>query len=124
MKEIILPVLIGMGKKILGSIILNTGQSLWRATWSEIFLAVEFAERKWEQSGRGENKKRWVIKQVMAFVKQRAKLNWLQRRIIILLISQVANAIVDSLNEEIGHNWIKHVESLERELAGKIPFID
>jgi len=59
----------------------------------------------------------------MGWIQTKADLNWIQRQALKLLLNQVVDAIIDAANTELGHDWVKRIESLERELADKIPFI-
>lgn len=122
MKGILLSIVISSVRRLLSRVILKAGKNLWDATWSEIFTAIERAERRWQESGEGEKKKEWVISTVLDYIKERASLNWLQHKMVSFFISAVADAIVETVNEEVGHSWLKSVKSLEEELSHKIPF--
>lgn len=122
MKGMLLSFSISFVRRLLSNIIITTGKNLWDATWSEIFTAVEKAEKRWKESGKGEKKKEWVIDTVLEYIESQTSLYWFQKRIIRFFISSVADAIIETLNEEVGQSWVKKVESLERELSHKIPF--
>ncbi len=122
MKGMLLSFSISFVRRLLSNIFITTGKNLWDATWSEIFTAVEMAEKRWKESGKGEKKKEWVINTVLEYIESQTSLYWFQKRIIRFFISSVADAIIETLNEEVGQSWVKKVESLERELAHKIPF--
>lgn len=101
---------------------MQAGKSLWDATWSEIFFAIEQAETRWQKSGEGKKKKEWVISNVLEYIEGKASLSWYQRKVIRLFISMVADSIVKTINQEVGHGWVKKIKSLERELEEKTPF--
>lgn len=97
---------------------------LWDGIWEQIILAVQHAEQKWAEAGRGETKKAEVIATVMAYVNEHAKLNWIQLQFVKLFVSKVVDAIVDELNEKAGKDWGEKVKELERNLAIKLPVIE
>ena len=98
----------------------KAAQNLWDELWSQIFKAVEFAEKQWAG---GETRKPIVVEWIMGWIQTKADLNWIQRQALKILLNQVVDAIIEAANAELGHDWVKRVESLERELADKIPFI-
>ncbi len=99
-------------------------QSLWDSFWSTFVWAIDKAEAVWEDKGRGEAKKEWVVDTVMDFAKQQISLNFFTRRALRVFVSRAVDAALKNLNEEIGKDWREHVEDLESYLADKIPFID
>ena len=99
-------------------------QGLWDALWEEVFRAVAEAEEKWRESGQGKAKKAWVMEQVMKFIDERAKLNWLQRLVVQLLVDKAIDAIVATVNEELGRNWVERVKELKQKLAAALPLVE
>lgn len=99
-------------------------QGLWDAMWEEIFRAVAEAEEKWQESGQGQAKKAWVMEQVMRFVDERARLNWLQRLVVQLLVDKAIDAIVATVNEELGQNWVERVKEVKARLAAALPLVE
>lgn len=112
--------LVALAERILTRI----ANELWQETWRQIIAAVKAAEEMWEESGRGAAKREWVIEQVMGFIESRAKLNWLQKVLVRMFIGEVVDAIIRTVNEELGHDWAKKVAQLERELAARLPVIE
>lgn len=105
------------------SLVTRIAQGLWDELWTQIFNGVAYAEERWIESGRGAQKKTWVLDAVMEFIEQRASLNWLQRQIVKLFVGRVIDAIVEVANEELGKDWVDKVKDLERELAERFPLI-
>jgi len=99
-------------------------QGLWDALWEEIFRAVTRAEEEWKASGQGQAKKAWVMEQVMKFVDERAKLNWLERLIVQMFVSKAVDALIATVNEELGHNWVEPVRKLKEKLAAELPLVE
>ncbi|MCK8825664.1 hypothetical protein [Fuchsiella alkaliacetigena] len=91
-------------------------EGLWDGVWEKIFELVIEAEEKWEESGRGEEKKKWVIAQIMEYLEEHDKLSWLNQKELKLFLCRVIDAFIDSLNMLLGHNWIERVKELEEEL--------
>lgn len=124
MKGIFLSFLVSFVRRLLTGVVVKAGQNLWVASWTIIFQAIEEAEKRWKDGGSGKQKKEWVVEVVMEYIRGHISLGWFQKKIVELFVSQVADAIVIIINEELGHGWLERVKSLERELAGKIPFIN
>ena len=120
MKGAIIASIIILAERILR----NVSQSLWETIWEQIFLSVEAAEKKWRDSGMGETKVQWVIDTVLEWIGEKANLNWWQKQIVRLFIKEIASAIVDSLNEQVGKDWINTVEQWQTSLADKVWFIE
>ena len=51
----------------------------------------------------------------MKYINQKAEPNWIKRQIINLFISRVVDALVKTLNEELGKDWIDQAEELEED---------
>lgn len=118
--NVVILLLIGVVQRILQGI----AQGLWDGLWNAIFQAVAYAEQKWEESGRGAEKKAWAKEQILAYVNQKAQLSWVQRMIFNLFVDNVIDTLVDEINNALGHNWSDAVKEVEKELNEKIPFIN
>lgn len=123
MKGVLFSLLVSFLRRFLTEVAYWAGQNLWDTTWTLIFQAIEEAERRWRASNHGQKKKEFVVTAVLEKIKDRTTLNWFQERALRLFISMMADAIVHTLNEELGHKWLKQTISLERRMADKIPFI-
>ncbi len=102
----------------------TSAQSLWDGFWSTLFWAIEKAEDLWEESGRGDNKKEWVVDAVMDFAKQKWNLNFITRRGLRVFVGRVVDAALDELNKTVGKDWKSKVGDVQSKLADKIPFVD
>lgn len=94
---------------------------LWEKVWDQIFAAVAAAEGKWKASGSGDDKRRWVVNTVTAYVTARVELNWIQRLALASFVGGVADAIVSETNEKLGKSWTDRVREIESDLAGRFP---
>ena len=117
----------------LGAVVRNLltkiAQNLWESVWTEIAAAVAQAERQWREAGQGKVKRDWVVSEILTFVEREAKakgvaLNWFQRLVVRLFVGAVADALVQYINEAMGHDWVQRIDELEDELAGKLPFVE
>lgn len=97
---------------------------LWDGLWEQIILAIQAAEAKWAEAGRGEAKKAEVVATAMAYITERAKLNWLQLQLVKLFVSRTVDAIIAELNEQIGQDWGQKAKAFERQLADRLPAIE
>lgn len=105
------------------SFLQKIAQNLWDAMWVEIFGAITEAEKEWDESGRGEEKKQFVIDKVFEFVQERKNLNFIERQALKILLNITIDSIIKTINEEMGKNWVEKVKEYEDELDDKIPFI-
>ena len=119
MKDAVLSLTLGIARRTM----MKVGQYVWDGTWNMIIQGIAEAEGLWEESGRGKEKKKYVIEKAIEYIEKNVRLNFITRRIMVMFVSRVVDAILDQLNEEIGTNWAEQVEDLQAELAGKIPFI-
>lgn len=106
------------------SFLVNLVQNLWDGLWEEIFIAVAKAESRWDEGGRGEKKKEWVMSEVLSYLDEQANLNFIQRQVARLFVSRVVDAVIETLNESLGKDWVERIRELEGTLADRIPFID
>ncbi len=120
MRDFFLGLLVRFAERTLRRI----GNHVWIGAWELKIEGVAEAEKYWEEKGRGEDKKEFVIKKVMGYIEGQKNLNFITRKILEMFVSRMVDAILEQLNEEIGKDWASQVEDLRDKLAGKIPFID
>jgi len=103
----------------------RVAQELWDQLWAQIFAAVAEAEERWIESGSGAKKKEWAVNAVMSAIEERiSSLGWLQKMILRLFIGEVIDAIIATVNDELGHDWVEKVKQVERDLAARLPVIE
>lgn len=115
MRELI----IAIGLQILQGL----AQSIWDAFWDELFEAVLFAEKEWDASGRGKDKKKYVVDHTMAWLKSKGLAKWYKRRFIRRALERIVDNVIEEANKKAGKNWVIRAEELKSFLASKIPFI-
>lgn len=98
----------------------SIAKNLWQEVWAKIFEYVVKAEEYWEEKNRGQQKKEWVIRKVKSFILEKRGLNWIKIKIIEVFLSLILDAIISTLNEEIGNDWVDVVEELEEDFKDKI----
>lgn len=119
-KSILLSFLFGLVKKFFD----NLANNVWDNLWEEVIIAVTKAEKKWEADGAGEKKKEWAEEQIMGYIEKEADLNWFERQITKVFISNVIDAVVKSMNDAMGQDWGLQVEKLQKSLEDRLPIID
>ena len=124
MKRVLISLLLPIVRRFIVRLGKEAGQNLWDAMWEELFLAIEEAQRSWESSGHGKQKRSWVIEEVVSYLDRRARLNWWQRKIFRIFLGQVIDAIIKTTSDQLGPNWVSRAENLKVSLAGKLSFID
>lgn len=103
----------------------RVAQELWDQLWTQIFAAVAEAEQRWVEAGQGAQKRDWAVNTVMTAIEEKiTSLGWIQRMILRLFIGEVVDAIIATVNDELGHDWVEKVKQVERELAAKLPIIE
>ena len=106
------------------SILINTSQILWDSMWEVLFEAIEEAEERWNEDGMGDKKKDFVKDKVMEFIEEKADLNFIYKRAIIIFLDRIIDGIVEAINDELGKDWVNKVGKYQKEMAGKISFIE
>jgi len=96
---------------------------IWIDLWELIFSAIAEAEKQFQQDS-GKLRKEWVMDQVVHFLGERAKLNFIQNFLVQVVISRTIDAIIAQINAEFGHDWVAKAKEVERQLADKLPIID
>lgn len=89
------------------------GAVLWEAFWKFLYQAMEAAEGQWVESGKGENKKEFVLHQISLWLDSRTKLNGFQKKMIKWLVTFIVDALVKRLNEELDKSWGSKVNDLK-----------
>jgi len=105
-------------------ILKSISQGLWDGVWAVVFDAVEQAEEKWEQGDYARNKKEFVIEEAVKFVEKRKKLGFIKKRAVKLFLSTSIDYLINTLNEELGKNWVETVKEREDQLDDYIPWVD
>lgn len=106
------------------SILKSISQALWDGMWAVVFDAVESAEEKWESGDYARKKKEFVIEQAIQFVENRQKLGWIKKQAVKLFLSTAIDHIINSLNSELGKNWVEKVKEKEDELDDYFAWIE
>lgn len=98
--------------------------AIWDATWEVIFDAVEKAEEQWEEGELVKDKKKFVIEKALQFIEDHRGLNWIERHAVKLFFNVAIDGLIQSLNKDIGKNWVEKVKEREDQLDDYIPFVD
>ncbi|WP_245579475.1 glycoside hydrolase family 108 protein [Halonatronum saccharophilum] len=109
---------------IVRNILNNTLEGLWGEVWEIIFELVIEAEKRWDESGKGKEKKKWVMDKLMKYINENINLNWIKKQLIEFFLSKVIDALIATLNEFVGNDWIDKVEELEEEWRDRFGFDD
>jgi hypothetical protein len=107
----------------------NVANEVWDATVNRLLEAIEEAEAKWNDTNQGQLKKEWLISQVMAVVDAKLKaagkpLAWLDRWMVQLAISAVADGVIKSLNDTLGRDWRGRAQEQFDKWAAALPVIE
>lgn len=116
-KNVFLGFVVSLAKSILES----TANNLWGETWEIIFEGIDEAEDKWDD---GKAKKEYVLDKVMELIDKQGRLGRIKKMIVKIFVNIVIDALINNINEEIGHDWSEKAGKYERKLADKIDFID
>ncbi len=108
---------------VLQRILRRVAQQLWDELWAELFKVIAQAELEWQEAGQGSVKKEWALARAMEFLEKRVRLNVVQRQIARFVISKVIDAVVASINAELGHDWTGKAKEFQKKLADLLPFV-
>ncbi len=109
---------------ILRSLLLTATKEVWKGLWEQIFFAVDYAEKKWIETGQGEAKKEEVIQNITDYLEEHTSLGWIRKKIILVLISRILKAMIDVLNETAGHDWSEQISGVKSVIEEKISFLN
>ena len=124
MKNFLFNIVLTYVKSFSTKIALNVGQSLWDGLWEVMFEAIEEAENEWNEGNKGEVKKNWVLDKISNYIEDNTDMNWFKRRAINFVSSRAIDSIIDTLNDELGTDWIDHADNVKEQIEEKIPFIN
>lgn len=91
----------------------NVAKNLWDEFWTKVLEYVVKAEEYWNEEGKGKQKKDWVSRRIKDFVMEHKELSWIKIKILDLFLSIVLDALIATLNEELGQDWKDYIEELE-----------
>ncbi len=103
-------------------IVIGFAQTAWDSFWQVVREAVLFAEQTWKERGQGEHKKEYLMQQVWIYLDSKGITGWKAS----LLANEVERQIdlaLAKINDELGHDWRKHVDEARFNLAKYLPFI-
>jgi len=106
----------------LAGVFQKTANHLWDELWAYVFEAVFEAEEKWGKDN-GAKKKEWAMDQIFTWIGETTELNFIQRFVARLIVSNLIDGLLDEFNERMGHDWLEQAKAAKAELEGKIPFI-
>lgn len=75
-------------------------------------------EQQFDTQEEIDDKKAWVVEQVMANVD-----NWFLRLILKLVLPGLIDSIITELNSHIGHDWVNYVDKYFNAIEEKFPFL-
>lgn len=120
MKSSLMALLLGL----VTSFLKDFAQEVWDGLWEELAKAAVKAEKKWKKAGEGRKKRKFVIKKVMNYINEKTDLSWLEKRIVSLFVGNVVDALIDTLNKNLGKDWGDVVMDIEDNVDNYIPFIE
>ena len=108
----------------LSKFVKEIAQDIWDSLWRIVKECVIEAERKWKESGTGKQKAGFMVTEALKFLESKKKLNFIQRRAFKRVLIFTVERLIDRVNNEVGHDWVKHITDLQMYLAGIIPIIE
>ena len=114
-KSIVLAFLFAWAERLL--------EAVWEGFWEIVIEGVVIAEERWQESDQGQKKKAFVQEKVMKYAEKHLELNWIYRQALRIFLSRVLDVLIGKINEDLGKDWVEHVERMERELRDLVPYI-
>lgn len=106
----------------LGALLSKAANLVWDDIWAKLYELIAQAETLY-YSEAGLKRKDWVIEQSLIWLDEKLKPSGIQRFILKFALTSLVDALVKSLNDTIGHNWVDKAKEIETRLAGTLPVI-
>lgn len=117
-----MPAVVSIALAFLAGMAVKVANMAWDDIWGKLFELVAEAEAQWE-SGQGEQKKEWVLQQTILWMDSTLKPTGFQRFLLKLAIGALIDAIVKTLNDELGNDWVARAREIEKYLSDILPVI-
>lgn len=98
-------------------------EDIWDDLWEFVFQQVAKVEAELSMPEAGAKRKVAVLDTVTAWVEDRFSINFIQRIVLRYLVSKVIDALVDELNETMGHDWLATAQEAKEKLEERWPFL-
>ena len=96
--------------------------TILNAIWASFYELALQAEIRWEESGQGEAKKKWVKKKIKENLKARGLLKWYNSYAFSIFIDTILDDIIRDFNRALGRDWKQHLEAARMRMRGKFFF--
>lgn len=95
----------------------------WNDLWSIVFQGILKAEHDYAgQTGVGPQKRAQVQKDVVDWIGQHGKLNFIQRLVVNSIVGDAIDAIVTGLNSK-GKDWVAQANAVKLDIEARLPFL-
>lgn len=108
-KKMAISLAVSVGMRLLKSL----STALWNSFWDAIFEGVQWAEKRWIETGRGSTRKEYVVTEIMDFLNRRGLIKWGSGWLIRIFVEKIVDEILDELNKGLGHDWVKKVTEVK-----------
>lgn len=119
-----------MWNKILTVYIVAIAKKVTRVVWDSFWDVVDTLMVKaeenwdWEETGQGEDKKKFVMDFCMDYIKKHMELNWLQTFALKLFLSNIIDKVIEAVNKDYEDGgWVKYTKSLKKYLEQFVPLL-
>lgn len=110
--------------KYVESLLKDIADAVWDALWEVLFEGIAEAEKKWDEGEFAEDKKEFVVEQVMEWVEEQEHFGWVRKKFIRMFLGIVIDRIVAELNEKVGEDWAEQAEDVKDDLSEFFEFLD
>jgi hypothetical protein len=100
----------------------NAANVTWDQFWFNVFEAVEEVEKYW-QNGYGKKKKEYVINYVIDKLEFKGLPGKIKQYVVRAFLEIVLDSLIDTINKELGQDWIVTAKQHEKKLADRFDII-
>lgn len=107
----------------LGAFLTRVANMAWDDLWAKLYELIARAE-EFYYSEEGQKRKQWVLDETMKWMEETLKPSPIQRFILKFAVGILIDALVKSINDTLGHDWVSKAREVEERLADILPVIE
>lgn len=112
------PIIVGIAQKALKSL----AKHIWEYLWILLIDSIHQVETTIKNDP--ELKKETVVRRIMNYIKTNKKFSKVQLWAIEKFINIVIDKMIDQMNANYGHDWVKTITDLKKYWENRIPYLN
>jgi len=95
-------------------ILQRLGKRIYSALWQHIFTVVVKAEEIWKEEWKsGEAKKKYVLKKVEEYLREKGIVKWYNKRPLMFLIEHTLDQLIFEFNKGYSQDWLTKAKEIK-----------